>query len=201
MRYHELAERSMTPENQEIIKKGVALIKRDCQPFLTQVEDPMSLRRGVKRDYEADRDTGRPLFHKRQAHLTDRTPRGEYMKKWHSDVNEYFTLKFGFPFRNGIMTVGDQMQSSFFGVDIAVFPIGDFKFLWSKHVQDLNQHSFHKQTNDTKHSLLKALEGANYQTTDLQSAIKSKKEIMIWADEYYILDNTADRNLVKKLLK
>jgi hypothetical protein len=210
MRYHELIEDEFAKvqadyksQQMKDIEKGAILIKRDCQPYLSQVQDPMKLRRGVKRDYDADSQTGRPMFNKRKSHLAGRNPRGSWMQKWHPVVNDYFTAEFGLPFRNGIMTTGDQMQSSHFGTDVAVFPIGEFKFLWSPEVTDIN-HQFRAgnwDIQDSKQRLLNALESANYQTTDLQAAIDSKNEIMIWAESYYTLDNNADRLLVKKLLK
>jgi len=208
MRYHELLEDSMydlakrrtEKEHAPIIKKAVALIKRDCQPYLSQVKDPMKLRRGVSRDMNAH-ETGRPLFNKKLAHLPDRIPRGSYMSKWHPVVNDYFTLEFGLPFRNSVITTGNQLQSSNFGTDVAVFPIGNFKFLWSPNVYDLNHVYVEWKINGSEQKLLNALKTANYQTTDLQTAIESNHEIMIWVEEYYTLDNQVDRDLVKKLLK
>jgi hypothetical protein len=190
-------------QQREDIINGAKLIKKNCQPYLAQVNDPMSLRRGVNRDYDADPQAGRPMFNKKKSHLSDRKPRGSSMQIWHSVVNDYFTAEFGHPFRNATMTTGDQLHSSGFGTDVAVFPIGNFKFLWSRHVKDIN-HQFRQDGWDiqgSKQRLLNAIAASEYQTTDLQAAIDSKNEIMIWAEEYYTLDNNADRMLVKKLLK
>lgn len=198
-------------QQREDLIKGVALIKRDCQPYLSQVQDPMALRRGVSRDYDAD-ETGRPIFNKKKAHLTDRRPKAN--SEYHKFVNKYFTSEFGYPFRNAIMTVADQMHSSMFGIDSAVFPIGQFMFLWSSQIKDLNHNvqsmadarGFSalpdiKFADKEEEALYNGLKNANYQTTDLQAAIESKNEIMIWCKEYYTLDNNSDRMLVKSLLK
>lgn len=221
MRYYELTEavtlsmprseagQARLAAKSDEIKKGLTLIKKYCQPYLSQVKDPMKLRRGVSRDMEADPDTGRPMFNKKQAHLEDRWPRGGNMKEYSTLVNDYFTKEFGLPFRNGIMTTGDQLQSSGFGTDVAVFPIGEFKFLWSRQVTDLNYtiSSWNMSWDDDaefggmEEQLIKAIGESNYQTTDLQAAIESKSEIMIWAEEYYTLDNNVSRELAKKLLK
>ena len=204
MRYHELTEKEdyRKPVN---LKKNIALIKRDCQPYLSQVKDPMMLRRGVARKGD------RMAFGKKQAHLTGRNPRGVQMKKHHEAVNKYFTSEFGLPFRNGVMASGDQMMVGVFGTDVAVFPIGEFKFLWSPNVRDLNDQIIMKWADEVLHSnlhrrkeeskLIDLISNSGYQTTDLQAAIESKNEVMIWVEEYYTLDNNVDRDLVKKLLK
>ncbi len=217
MRYHELVEDHASDARNtdaalfhKATIEGSALIKRDCQPYLSQVKDPMKLRRGVSRDMKADPSMGRPAFNKKSAHLTGRNPRGTQMKEHHDAVNDYFTSEFGFPFRNAVMTSGDQLQSSNFGVDVAVFPIGEFKFLWAPNVRDLNHeinstwaveifgaHRFR----DMERILIELISKAGYQTTDLEKAIESKVEIMIWVEEYYTLDNNVDRMLAKKLLK
>lgn len=196
-------------QREELIR-GAKLIKQDCQPYLSQVKDPMLLRRGVKRDYNADPDAGRPMFNQRAAHLAGRRPQGSNMqdfKTWpdgkikdhHTMVNEYFQATFGNPYRNGVMCTGDQLTSSRFGTDVAVFPIGEFKFLWSPLVQDLN-HS-HSLWERADQDFMTMLTNAQYQDTDLEAAIASKNEIMLWAKSYYTLDNNADRMFVKSLLK
>lgn len=220
MRYHELlleesmydlANKRREKEHAPIIKKAIALIKKNCQPYLSQVKDPMKLRRGVGRNFDADPINGRPLFSKKKAHLIGRNPRGSLMREWHGVVNKYFNSAFGHAFRNGIMTVGSQLRSSGFGTDVAVFPIGEFKFLWSPTVEDLNHQiggdwseemvGPDSWDNTQEDILVGLISNARYQTTDLQGGIESGNEIMIWAEEYYTLDNTVDRMLVKKLLR
>ena len=201
MRYYELREANWSLAE---LKKGIALIKRDCQPYLSQVSDPMKLRRGVSRTTQKIDPDGTPVFNKKKAHLDNRYPRGSYMSVHHDIVNEYFTKTFGFPFRNGVMAIGDQIKASEFGTDVAIFPIGEFKFLWSPRVRDLNNAisdwSLNFNIRDSK-NIINKMKKVGYRTTDLQKAIDSKNEIMIWAEEYYTLDNTVDRMLVKKLLR
>lgn len=204
MRYYELTEKEdyRKPVN---LKKNLALIKRDCQPYLSQVKDPMLLRRGVARQ------TDRMAFGKKQAHLAGRNPRGTQMKEHHDAVNKYFTSEFGLPFRNAVMTSGDQLLVGSFGTDVAVFPIGEFKFLWSPKIRDLNHQIIMNwaveifgtdvKPSDQEPILIELISKSGYQTTDLEAAIKSQVEIMIWVEEYYTLDNNVDRMLAKKLLK
>ena len=216
MRYHELLieEVSATVDSEtyfrmKALKHGISIIKKNCQPYLSQVEDPMKLRRGVSRNYKADPINGRPQFGKKQGHLTGREPLGGPMRTHHDAVNKYFTSEFGYPFRNGILSTGDQMMASGFGTDVAIFPIGEFKFLWSPSVEDLNQQisiewaafRLDAAPESVERLIIGLISEIGYQTTDLQAAIESKNEIMIWAEEYYTLDNSIDRMLVKKLLK
>lgn len=202
MRYCELVEDDAKLRK---IKKGLRLIKLDCQPYLSQVKDPAALRRGVSRDYDADPINGRPIINKKQAHLTGRYPRGRQMKEWHTLVNDYLTSEFGLPYRNGIMSTGDQLQAGGFGVDVAIFPIGKFSFLWSPNVKDLNRDVRRwSGINGARGRdvFIGHLKDAGYQDTDLQAAIDSKNEIMIWVEEYYTVDNSqVDRLLMRKLLK
>ena len=206
------AKQKVKYSKKEDLLKGIALIKRDCQPFLQQVRDPMTLRRGVSRNYADDKDMGRPMFSKKQAHLKDRRTKA-MNHGFASFTNRYFKEEFGKPFRNAIMTTGDQMHASIFGTDVAVFPIGPFRFLWSPNVTDLNYDIVRMAENrdypidaaitfsPSLKGIYYGLEDAAYQDTDLQSAINSKHEIMIWAEEYYTLDNQVDRMLARKMLK
>ena len=184
----------------------VELIKRDCQPYLSQVDDPISLYRGVSRSYDGI-NVGRPLYHKKRAHLEDRKTKA--MSHFGAQyVQKYFTENFGHPYRNGVMAINDQLHSGYFGVDTVFFPIGEFEFLWSPTIKDLNwdMPQILKVVNrDPKEAtrLIKAvLDKGKYQTTDLQAAVDSKNEIMFWVKEYYAVDATKGRRAdLVKLLK
>lgn len=167
------------------LHKAIKLIKRDCQPFLSQVDKPFSLVRGLSMSYN------KGLFIKKQIRLDDRQPR-EMTQYRHDAINKYFTEKFGVPFRNAMFANGNEDEDigfNIFGAPWHVFPIGDFKFLWSSGVDDMNYHTgrwIADSLGDPEdEAIIAGIERSNYRTTDLQGAIWSHNEIMIRGSEYY----------------
>ena len=56
----------------------------------------------------------------------------------HKEFDKIFTKNFGWPARSsGLLTTGDKIVAGSYGNVYQVFPIGKFRFLWSKNVHDL----------------------------------------------------------------
>jgi len=164
-------------------------IKNKCQPYLQEVgiEDSLKLYRGIQ-SYE-------PVLTK-QIRLgldpeDERDPRG-MSKEEKEMVNDYFMKEFGEPYRDSMLCTGDLMATKEFGESYVVFPIGDFTFLWSKDVRDLNR-SMNKlivnaeRGEDPQYVPDLIPNRATYQDTELLTGIRSDNEIMIRASGYYAI--------------
>ena len=135
---------------------------------------------------------------KKAVRLDDRRPQ-EMDPLDHDYLNQYFTQEYGAPFRNAIFVSGDFNSAGYFGRVYSIFPIGEFKFLWSPRIDDLNfaHHDLldglfaDRTIPPTKvqraQGLIKALRNVDYRTTDLKAAADSGNEIMIRCKEYYAL--------------
>lgn len=154
-------------------------IERDCRPYLAQRGDGNLFKGGVRVEGG---------FGKATAHLGGRNP-SMMPLKLHKILNDYFTKEFGHPFRNGVPAIGDEEHAEMFGHVHTMWPIGNFEFLWSPNVTDLNYDmtSMVTRGGDNEAELFAALPSLQYQTTDLPAAINSGKEIMIWVPEYYMI--------------
>jgi len=173
-------------------EKGIRLVRRDCQYFLSQVDHPFSLYRGMFGQTQK--------FIKKQVRLEHRRP-SEMDREHHFTINNYFTEAFGEPFRNALFATGDADGSGYFGSNYFIFPIGKFTFLWSSRIDDLNFHMhdllddlFKNRTSPVPptrsqkaEGLIKALRTVNYRTDNFQEAVKSGSEIMIRCKEYYAM--------------
>jgi 8-oxo-dGTP pyrophosphatase MutT (NUDIX family) len=106
-------------------------IKSECKPYLEATEyDVMEYRlyRGLK-------GTNAPYMSSR-VRLTGRKPQatGTHI---HDALNEWFTKKFGEPFRNALFTASKADFAADYGNLYLVFPTGNFSFIWSPKVGDL----------------------------------------------------------------
>jgi len=108
----------------------VEQIKRDCQPFLNEIEDPFSLLRGL-------RPTPDWTVHK-NVRIDDRMPMST-PENLHNSLNALFQKKFGASFRNAMFCTGNLEQAKVYGMPFAIFPIGNYKYIWSPEFRDLYQ--------------------------------------------------------------
>lgn len=106
----------------------IETLKRDCKPFLRESEGNF-VYRGSFRKY----DGLKKLSVKIDRKPTDTPP--VLHKLW----NDEFKKKFGWYVRSeGFFVTGDYHLASNFGTTVyVVFPIGQFKFVWSKNYKDL----------------------------------------------------------------
>lgn len=170
----------------------VKLIRRDCKPFLNEVQYPAmyKLYRGMNSENSA--------FFKKNVRLTDRTP-SDMPQNMHDRLNKFFTIKFGAPFRNALFVSGSSSMAMEYGNETyVIFPIGEFKFLWSPQVPDLwniwdelrplqggmTDEEFKKVEKEQFEKFYNRYL-TTFQDTDLKAAIKSNHEIMLRCKSYY----------------
>lgn len=176
MRYSELTEDNDKKEAIKMYTKFGKKIKRDCQSYLSQVESPFKLFRGLSE---------RGPFITKQVRLTGRQP----LAMDHDDytaANDYFQKQFGAPFRNSMMATGDMTNTWKFGNTYIVYPIGNFEFVWSPEIDDLNYGIRTPNFRDHYNSDISYfLSEAKYTNKNLEAAIESGNEIMIRCKKYY----------------
>ena len=165
------------------------LIQSDCGPFLREADGKL-IYRGLKKQAED--------FIKKTVRV-DRKPKNTSAAVHHL-IDEVFYKLFGIYGRSACVFVsGDQSEVNPYGRIHAVFPIGDFEFLWSPGVIDL----FYQESEIEAHihglsdknalaALTDYVEDSGYRTTDLPRAIHSGHEIMIQCSEYYALPIDTD---------
>ncbi len=172
-------------------------ITKDCQPFLHEVgiDNAFNLFRGVSDSYADDIN--------KRVRLDNRTPKSMDPHLF-DNVNKYFTEIYGQPFRNSMLATGDQYHTRLFGRTYAVFPKGNFKFLWNDKVQDFNfsYSNFGRQLQDNdriegsmyssdnrdligKLFLEEFVAEVDWHQIDLTSATAADVEIMIRCKSYY----------------
>jgi len=113
--------------SKEKIKK---ILDRDCAKFLKEMKGEYDLLfRGsyMKIDRIA-----------KVKHNKNRSPK-DTPQELHDHLNEMFKKKFGWPVRSGIFTVPNRSTASKYGDTFNFFPIGDYKYVYSKEVTDLFQ--------------------------------------------------------------
>jgi len=175
------------------VKKFLAFcetVKSDCAPYIKEISGDVSgtqLHRGVI-------GTKKPYIAKR-VRLEDRKPK-DTSPEVHDAINQYFTKKFGAPFRNAIFATSDVDQAGEYafggyrtGEIYTIFPVGKFKYIWSPQIPDLLDSIYEYDLPGTtaggewKRFADERL--STYQSTDLKSAINSSHEVMIRCEEYY----------------
>lgn len=174
-------------------------INKHCQPYLKMINydlEAYPLYRGIR--YE-DQD-----FIIKDIRLDDRHPSDSSVDV-HNIVNEYFQAKFGAPYRNAMFASGAMASAEVYGEKYMVFPIGQFTFLWSHNVIDLQVDHADKIEAALENSWRAAagasadidpnefdhpehyLDELEYQTTELKTAIKSGNEIMFRGKQYFAI--------------
>ena len=147
----------------------VEIIKRDCKPFLESGLTRL-MYRGMRNKTKSFMKV--PVRQDRKPKSTDRDI--------HNLADKWFDEKFGFKARSAAAFVtGDFNEALDYGALYAIFPIGDFKFVWSKKSFDLFVSLFDLA------GTVKKLEMLEFKDTDLDDALKSGNEIMLHCKEYY----------------
>lgn len=109
----------------EILK----ILERDCRQFLKSCDNRF-LYRGSKT--ESKEKTLRKIKTRK-----DRTPR-DIKVNTHTLIDNYFEKKFGIRYRSkSVFVSGSKGSAEYYGSVYAVFPIGEFTFIWSPKVVDL----------------------------------------------------------------
>jgi len=185
---------------EHIIEQAADMIKKNCKPFLKVWNKRYFLYRG------GDFST---FFGKKDVR-TNRKPLGTY-KELHDILNDLFYKKFGWkPRSEAMFCTGSDEIATDYGTPYIVFPIGDFKYLWSPKIFDLftemaNNSLIHTSNilairagrgfiNDAPiDDLIKMRDKAmkelvdTYISNDINRAIALGNEIMIGCKSYYYL--------------
>jgi hypothetical protein len=194
-----LNEETQTPE------VAAELIIEHCHSFLAQSGfDPRelndtSLFRGVG-DY-----VDLPIFSK-QTRWMQRDP-VDTNRYIHNELNKYFDEKFGVEYRSeAFFVTGSEKIAENYGHAFLVFPIGNFKFIWSPKIEDAYSYfaqpkadgipdmcdvlgkDIARESDDYVDDIGEYLRKVNpYKSNELAKAIVSRHEIMIHCDSYYAL--------------
>lgn len=116
-------------ESPEIVELR-ALIKSKCQPYLRQVANAKKkvLYRGMRGDHSK-------LYHTFTVR-TDRKP-VDSSADLHNALDTALAREFGAKARSaGVFVIGDNNVISEYGEDYMIFPVGEFKCIWSPHIAD-----------------------------------------------------------------
>ena len=169
----------------EFNTKGVhKTIIKHCQPFLKMIDNRIEdyiMWRGMNESKQIIRKSVR---------LDDRKPESTAQDK-HEKLNTYFIETFGEPFRNSIHVTGSSSQAHDYGELYTIFPIGNFRFIWSPKVNDIAisirwpQPGGWSNFPPSQEVVNEIMDQQEYSDRDLPQAIKSGNEIMIRCDEYY----------------
>lgn len=187
-------------------------IHADCQFYLSQIK---GVDNGFPRDLEqsiAYRGMDKGKYWDTQiilkdVRLDDRKPL-DSDDVTHSFLNSEFTKLYGAPFRNAMFMSGSARDTLRYGHTFQVFPVGQFKFIWSPTVNDLwveardlrrayampdghgneeEQLKNQKYKADVKKEFHEKVI-ATYQTGDMKAALASGKEIMVRCKQYYAVN-------------
>lgn len=213
----------------EYINSVIETIKRNCKPFLSDIKrinitnsDAMRrakelkmfpdsfenfgfLWRGVKKI-----DSSNILFEKPPHLMTlEETNKNRYPRdisyEVHKLLDDEFNKQFGIrPRSSGIFTTPKYGVAKGYGgatTPFLVFPIGDYKFIWSNDIYDLfseivdeywyygtnsNSPSGQGRDSTTAEESIPSIVNS-YQMDDLRSALLSGHEMSIICDKYYLV--------------
>lgn len=170
----------------EEVKDAIATIKRDCKPFLDQLGGNLMYRGSRSQNHGPTR-----LFSKRGVR-TNRRPTNTDPHV-HDQMNDWFEKKFKIKARSEtVFTTGRFADAKGYGTVYCIFPIGDFKFIWSPKIDDL----FVRLRAEHEADIPGFLDAADYQDDDLAQALRGDREIMVACKEYYLLlANTPEQRM------
>ncbi len=168
------------------------ILERDCKRFL-EICDNKFLYRGSK-----TQSTDNSL--KKIKMRKDRAPR-DMKANTHVMLDNYFEDNFGIRYRSAaVFVTGSKENAEDYGKVYAVFPIGDFSFIYSPIIVDLYSNIKHNEIvsslnpfkkptkiKHTQESINAYLDSGKYTNKNLLAGIKKGNEIMIHCDEYYII--------------
>ena len=125
------------------------LIKANCQPFLKESGfsynnmDDSTLWRGVSGHIQL------PAFSTQKV-KTNRGPT-DSSKEIHEVLDNYFKSKFGIKFRsNAVFTTGRCHVAEEYGDAFIVFPIGEYKYIWSPKILDAYRFFDNKKSKENR---------------------------------------------------
>lgn len=193
MRLRNFINEAVLPSEEEII----TILKKDCSKWIKE-SGGIPAFRGMM---------GKPQWMKVTVR-TDRMP-FDTPTEFHEMFNKDFKKKFGWAARSeGLFISGSEDLAESYGPLYMIWPIGNYKYIWSKKVTDLfgmtpsvndpatEQEYFEQNQWPT------ALE--SYVKTNLSNGLKAEVEIMVQCKYYYALhytmwfDGLEDEGVLKK---
>lgn len=109
----------------------------ECQPFLKAIEYNVNewvLHRGMQ--FPGELTQHLPKFGIKEARLGNRTPMDTSAED-HNALNQYFVKNHDKPYRNGVFAAGAINLAAAYGTPMAIFPIGQFDYVWHPNIKDL----------------------------------------------------------------
>ena len=147
--------------------------------------------------------------------MHDTRPPKDTPKHIHNYINRLYKAKFSWNVRDGVSTTGDLMIAGMYGDSYVVVPTNGFKFVWNTEQHDMTANLVNSMhlvpspggeytTGDPE--IIKTPEfrqwAFNYVdksiATNLDRAIKSNHEIMIWSKKYYMVEYNLYQEMFKK---
>lgn len=184
--------------------KILALLKKDCAPFMKECVHGGFLYRGITNMDESNlvMEYDEIEVYKK-AVRSDRLPLNTE-KETQVLYDNWFEKKFGYRVRSESMfCFGEDGREAArqYGRVFLVFPIGDFQYVWSPNVLDLQIHAESEYDGDAdwdaddeppKYELNEPnvnalLSKARYKKTGLRAALGSESEIMVRCKSYYAI--------------
>lgn len=103
----------------------------------------------------------------------------------HLGADDWFFENFGIRYRSqALFITGNPVSASHYAASsrhiVRVIPLGEYKICWSPINSDLFLYGNHAK----EETIEKYLELGRYQESDLEEAIKSGHEIMLYCDQY-----------------
>ena len=175
----------ITTSNEITLPGMVAMINRKCAPYIRQMGWNNLLFRGVH--------PATTPFTINQCPV-NRKPKDTYIEI-HNVADAWFQKNFGVKYRsNAVFASGSHTQAQSFGHVYAIFPCGNFKFCWSRDVEDMTKEFswvrayMYSDTDDGQGKFEDALAMARYSDQDLLGAQASGTAIMIHCNEHIMVD-------------
>lgn len=183
------------------------VLERDCKPYLDAVMGNGLLARGIRNPghgIEAKLPGGVIVDLYKKEVRQDRKPL-HTERVTHYIIDAWFKKKFDISARSEtVFCLGARGSDSIlgqYGTPYFIFPIGEFSFVWSPKVSDLQVNlSFQSdiEGNDQE-AIHKWLDTKGYTDKDLEGALTSDKEVMVKCKSYYCIDKDFEPQLKKAL--
>lgn len=183
--------------SEQEIQNFSELIRKNCSQFLDESGYAGFLLRGVKglsdiQSYTALDIEGNEMEYGIKTVRQDRKPL-DFTRQRHEIIDEWFVEKFGIRARSQCMFAGGnriaKSELEHYGTPCVVFPIGEFKYIWSPEVGDLfgkmNIPWGDRTEEEWTEETYKWLDVQQYQTDGLDKAVRTNNEIMVKCDRYY----------------
>ena len=179
-----LNESYMVKDWLEVVDK----LKQDCKPFIREKKKGKWLYRGIKKSMPPV-DIVKPR--------KNRKPR-DMPEDLHDELDYKFKEEFGWKSRSeGVFCTSNMTDAGYYGEPFIIYPIGKFKYVWSKQISDLYMYLkrngiiqevlYQTPTSNKLEQIAKDIVDL-YQEHNLDDAMDEESEVSILCDSYYALD-------------